>query len=138
MQMNKEDKHFIEGYEKLLNKGYCNCNEMNCIDNNSPRRILNIVKQLQQENKELKEKINTYEDPEDLTLMFMYCNEKAKDKIKELHNKIDEISVFIKENKIKRYRPIEGEEYDEEIVLDEDDITCLERIINDEYDYENR
>lgn len=57
---------------------------------------------------------------------------------KELHNKIDEISVFIKENKIKRYRPIEGEEYDEEIVLDEDDITCLERIINDEYDYENR
>ena len=57
---------------------------------------------------------------------------------KELHNKIDEISEFIKENKIKRYRPIEGEEYDEEILLDEDDITCLERIINDEYDYENR
>ena len=57
---------------------------------------------------------------------------------KELHNKIDEISYFIKENKIKRYRPIEGEEYDEEIVLDVDDITCLERIINDEYDYENR
>ena len=57
---------------------------------------------------------------------------------KELHNKIDEISDFIKENKIKRYRPIEGEEYDEEIVLDEDDITCLERIINNEYDYENR
>ena len=57
---------------------------------------------------------------------------------KELHNKIDEISDFIKENKIKRYRPIEGEEYDEEIVLDEDDITCLERIINDEYDCENR
>lgn len=57
---------------------------------------------------------------------------------KELHNKIDEISDFIKENKVKRYRPIEGEEYDEEIVLDEDDITCLERIINDEYDYENR
>ena len=56
----------------------------------------------------------------------------------ELHNKIDEISDFIKENKIKRYRPIEGEEYDEEIVLDEDDITCLERIINNEYDYENR
>lgn len=56
--MNKEDKHFIEGYEKLLNKGYCDCNEMNCIDNNSPRRILNIVKQLQQENKELHNKID--------------------------------------------------------------------------------
>ena len=31
----------------MLDKGYCDCNEMNCIDNNSPRRILNIVKVLQ-------------------------------------------------------------------------------------------
>ena len=61
-----------------------------------------------------------------------------KQENKELHNKIDEISDFIKENKIKRYRVIESEDYDEEILLDEDDITCLERIINDEYDYENR
>lgn len=37
-----------------------------------------------QENQQLKAKIKTYEDPEDLTLMFMYCNEKAKDKIQEL------------------------------------------------------
>ena len=178
-------------------------------------KLCELCSDLTKENKELKEKINTYENPEDLALMFMYCDEKAKDKIKalqerieylersnnrreetielerkenlELHNKIDklsnenqslrtriktikrlrkkqthkknkyksiiidlqnalteknnkidEISNFIKENKIKRYRPIEGEEYDEEIVLDEDDITCLERIINDEYDYENR
>lgn len=47
------DEQFVEKYEELLNKGYCNCNEMNCIDNNSPRRILDIVKNLQQENKEL-------------------------------------------------------------------------------------
>ena len=53
--MNEIDKSFIKGYEALLNDGYCNCNEMNCLDNNSPRRILNIVKQLQQENKQLKE-----------------------------------------------------------------------------------
>ena len=56
--MNEKDIRFIENYEKLLNKGYCNCNEMNCIDNNSPRRILNIVKQLEQENKELHNKID--------------------------------------------------------------------------------
>lgn len=55
--MNKEDIYFIEKYEQLLNNGYCNCNEMNCLDNNSPRRILNIVKQLQQENKQLKEQL---------------------------------------------------------------------------------
>ena len=37
-----------------------------------------------QENQQLKAKIKTYEDPEDLTLMFMYCNEKAKGEIEEL------------------------------------------------------
>ena len=40
--------------------------------------------ELLKENKQLKEKISIYENPEDLTLMFMYCEEKAKDKIKEL------------------------------------------------------
>lgn len=45
--MSEEDKYFIKRYEELLDKGYCDCNEMNCIDNNSPRRILNIVKNLQ-------------------------------------------------------------------------------------------
>jgi len=51
------DEEFIKKYEELLNKGYCDCNEMNCIDNNSPRRILNIVKDLQKENGALKEDI---------------------------------------------------------------------------------
>ena len=36
----------------------------------------------------LRNRINTYENPEDLTLMFMYCDEKAKDKIKELKDKL--------------------------------------------------
>ena len=48
------DEIFIKKYEELLDKGYCDCNEMNCIDNNTPRRILNVVKNLQQENQELK------------------------------------------------------------------------------------
>lgn len=47
------------------------------------------------ENKQLKEKINTYEDPEDLTLMFMYCEEKAKDKIKNLNQRIDKAIEYI-------------------------------------------
>lgn len=48
------DKEFLIKYEKLLDRGYCNCNEMNCIDNNSPRKILNIAKTLQKENEALK------------------------------------------------------------------------------------
>ena len=55
--------------------------------------------ELEQENKELKERINTYENPEDLTLMFMYCEEKAKDKIKELHNKIDKAIRYINKHR---------------------------------------
>ena len=47
------DEEFLKKYEELLDKGYCNCNEMNCIDNNSPRRILNIVKRLQLEEDDL-------------------------------------------------------------------------------------
>lgn len=87
--MNKEDKQFIEGYEKLLNKGYCDCNEMNCIDNNSPRRILNIVKQLQQENKELHNKIDKANATIDTNLeLIEYLGNKI-DKAIELNGEID-------------------------------------------------
>ena len=58
--MNEE--RFLTEYENLLDKGYCNCNEMNCIDNNSPRRILNIAKRLRQENQQLKEQLKQKED----------------------------------------------------------------------------
>lgn len=68
--MNEE--RFLTEYENLLDKGYCNCNEMNCIDNNSPRRILNIAKRFQQENQQLKEQLKQKED----------IINKAKDKIK--------------------------------------------------------
>lgn len=40
---------------------------------------------------QLETKINTYENPEDMTLMFMWCNEKAKDKIKELQVKVNQL-----------------------------------------------
>lgn len=58
------DEQFIEKYEELLNKGYCDCNEMNCLDNDVPTKILNIVKgtkleakQLLEENQELKKQL---------------------------------------------------------------------------------
>ena len=62
---------------------------------------INIIEQLQRENQELKAKIKTYEDPEDLTLMFMYCDEKAKDKIKELKEVIDKAIEYIEIHKRK-------------------------------------
>ena len=56
------DEKFLIEYEKLLDKGYCDCNEMNCIEKNSPRRILNIAKRLQQENQELKNQLEEKEN----------------------------------------------------------------------------
>lgn len=53
--------------------------------------LRDTIADLAKQNRELQERINSYENPEDLTLMFMYCNEKAKDKIKELQNKIDKL-----------------------------------------------
>lgn len=63
------DEEFIKKYEELLDKGYCDCNEMNCIDNDVPRKILNIVKgtklgakQLLEENKYLKDKLRAVKE----------------------------------------------------------------------------
>ena len=61
--------------------------------------LIEYTERLHKENQELKAKIKTYEDPEDLTLMFMYCNEKAKDKIQELEKQLEELE---KENLILR------------------------------------
>ena len=54
------------------------------------------IDDLQNQNVELQQRIKTYEDPEDLTLMFMYCGEKAKDKIKELQEKINKAIEYIR------------------------------------------
>ena len=65
----------------------------------NPKKQLEFYKelseQLQRENQELKQKINTYENPNDLTLMFMYCNEKARDMIEELKKELKEKDDFI-------------------------------------------
>lgn len=70
--------------------------------------------------------------------IFDKLNDKQRLEIMyELSAKLCEIEEFVKENKVKRYRVELSEDYDEEICLDADDITTLERIINNEYDNEN-
>ena len=78
---------------------------------NDYAKLQQKVKQLEKENQELREKII---------------------------DKKYEILEFIKENKVKRYRVTLSEDYDEEILLAEDDIDALERIVKNEYDYENK
>ena len=81
-QLKQENKQLKEMFEdsKTFSKQFLYKHNKNLLDANE---------RLYQENQRLKEKINTYENPEDLTLMFMYCDEKAKDKIKQLKEKVD-------------------------------------------------
>ena len=69
--------------------------------------VLNeYIENIKQESNQLKDKINTYENPEDLTLMFMYCDEKAKDKIKQLKEVIEEVREYIETQKKKPYKSL--------------------------------
>lgn len=91
--MNENDKHFIKRYEELLDKGYCDCNEMNCIDNNSPRRILNIVNGLQSKIDKANEILDKWGEEPDAD-MYMQIKEykewkELKDILKENNNAKD-------------------------------------------------
>ena len=61
---------------------------LNQTDINAIKHLLLENQMQQDEIVKLRNRINTYENPEDLTLMFMYCDEKAKDKIKQLKDKL--------------------------------------------------
>lgn len=70
--------------------------------------ILNLIIDLQQENKQLKEKLKLYEEPDDMTLMFMWCDEKAKDKIKDLQQRIDKAIEYIKVEYLSKFDDFES------------------------------
>ena len=57
--MNKEE--ILNKYIDLIDKGYCcACNELNCIDNFPHAKIAHAIRELQQENKELKLELSGY------------------------------------------------------------------------------
>lgn len=50
---------------------------------------INAMQVLLRENQELKEKLDKYENPEDMTLFAMWCTEKVKDENKELKKQLE-------------------------------------------------
>lgn len=50
------------------------------------------IELLEKENQELKEKLNQYENPDDLTLFYMWLDEKAKDKMKQLQTENQQLT----------------------------------------------
>ena len=73
----------------------------------------------------LNERINNYENPDDMTLMFMWCDEKAKDKIKDLQTKIDKAIKYIKEHQEKQFA------FNFEYALRDNEIDILLEILGD-------
>ena len=57
--------------------------------------VVNYINNLQQENQQLKEKINQYENPDDLTLFYMWLDEKAKDKMKQLKIEKEQLNSLV-------------------------------------------
>ena len=109
--MNEREKATIEQlYEQLGN----NFDITICSD------IVNGLyfeyKQLYYENEQLKEQVKQYTDPEDLTLMYMYCDEKAKDKIKDLKEQLKSSEKARKE----------AIEFIKELYDNTDDTTCYD------------
>ena len=85
-------------------------------------------KELETKDKEierLNKKIEQYENPEDMTLMFMWCDEKAKDKIKDLQTKIDKAIKYIKEHQEKQFA------FNFEYALRDNEIDILLEILGD-------
>ena len=85
--MNKEE--ILNKYIDLIDKGYCcACNELNCIDNFPHAKITHAIRELQQENQELKEELVSAN--ESITWwsnrfnVVTRDNEQLKNKIKEL------------------------------------------------------
>lgn len=90
--MNKEE--ILNKYIDLIDKGYCcACNELNCIDNFPHAKIAHAIRELQQENQELKLELSGYRqailnDKEMLGLKQE--NQKYKEVIYKLKNKTKE------------------------------------------------
>ena len=129
--LQQENKQLKEDYDRIYNEN-CklreehNINDISLLDENEKLKkeidiLLNVqeecekslykirelkkeLNKVNEENKKLKEQIKIYEDPEDLTLIFMYCDIEAKDKIKELKKQQKEFIKYL-EDEIKQNTP---------------------------------
>ena len=86
------DKITEEEFEKQYRVIKCNCGQPYC----KGYRCLDLDGLLR-ETQELREKLDKYENPEDMTLMMMWCTEKVKDENEKLKQQLHEASLTIQE-----------------------------------------
>ena len=58
-------------------------------------QLNSLVNSCQEEIRQLKKQLDKYENPEDMTLMMMWCTEKVKDENKQLKDKLSKIETLI-------------------------------------------
>ena len=76
--MNKEE--ILNKYIDLIDKGYCcACNELNCIDNFPQAKIAHSIRELQQENQQLKETIDKAIEHIEMTQIRRYLLEQEEE-----------------------------------------------------------
>lgn len=98
--------------EELLNEHNYPLSDYYLFNKKDIDLLLSYIEQLQTTAKDCKQKLDQYENPDDLTLFYMWLDEKAKDKMKQLEKeneflKLDNPSAnmkhfeMLKENKRK-------------------------------------
>ena len=83
-----DNEKFIEIQAILVSS---NINTRDCV------KINDLIIELSKENQELKEKLDKYENPEDMTLMMMWCTEKVKDKNEKLMKQLEDTEKCLKD-----------------------------------------
>lgn len=73
--------------------------------------LLDYITNLQQENEHFRTQVNTYENPDDYTLFYMWLDAKAKDKMKQLQ----EENERLKENAIHNDKVVDNAKWNEMI-----------------------
>lgn len=88
-----DNEKFIEIQAILVSS---NINTRDCA------KINDLIIELSKENQELKEKLDKYENPEDMTLMMMWCTEKVKDENEKLTKQLEETDrkLFLTKNEL--------------------------------------
>ena len=88
-----DNEKFIEIQAILVSS---NINTRDCA------KINDLIIELSKENQELKEKLDKYENPEDMTLMMMWCTEKVKDENEKLMKQLEETDrkLFLTKNEL--------------------------------------
>lgn len=92
-----DERDELQQENQELKKQYCERTDCSGRLGNSKK-----VEQLIKENQELKNQLEKYENPEDMTLMMMWTTEKVKDENKELKERIDKAIEYINKKAIKK------------------------------------